>query len=116
MVAVHRTYRNVRLVPTGEITVTTAAKMEFHGEMLNETKRRGSASPEEKRSKLMAKRGNNEGSIYKREDGRWAATINLGWQDGKRRRKTFYAKTRREVQEHDDCERQQDKTSKGRED
>ena len=47
----------------------------------------------------MAKRGNNEGSIYKRADGRWAATINLGWQDGKRKRKTFYAKTRREVQE-----------------
>lgn len=47
----------------------------------------------------MAKRGANEGSIYKRADGRWAATINLGWQDGKRKRKTFYAKTRREVQE-----------------
>ena len=47
----------------------------------------------------MAKRGNNEGSIYKRADDRWAATINLGWQDGKRKRKTFYAKTRREVQE-----------------
>ena len=27
----------------------------------------------------MAKRGANEGSIYKRADGRWAATINLGW-------------------------------------
>ena len=47
----------------------------------------------------MAKRGKNEGSIYKRADGRWAATINLGWRDGKRKRKTFYAKTRREVQE-----------------
>ena len=47
----------------------------------------------------MAKRGANEGSIYKRGDGRWAATINLGWQNGKRKRKTFYAQTRREVQE-----------------
>lgn len=47
----------------------------------------------------MARRGSNEGSIYKRADGRWAAVVNLGWQDGKRRRKTFYAKTRREVKD-----------------
>ena len=45
----------------------------------------------------MAKRGNNEGSIYKRADGRWAASLNLGWQNGRRKRKTFYAKTRREA-------------------
>ena len=51
------------------------------------------------RRNLMAKRGNNEGSIYKRADGRWAATIDLGWQDGNRKRKTFYGQTRREVQE-----------------
>ena len=47
----------------------------------------------------MAKRGANEGSIYKRADSRWAAALTLGWQDGKRRRKTFYGNTRREVQE-----------------
>jgi len=47
----------------------------------------------------MAKRRNNEGSIYKWADGRWAASLNLGWQNGRRKRKTFYAKTRREVQE-----------------
>ena len=47
----------------------------------------------------MAKRGNNEGTIYKRADGRWAAVVHLGYQDGKRKRKTFYGKTRREVQE-----------------
>ena len=46
----------------------------------------------------MAKRGSNEGSIFKRKDGRWAATINLGWQEGKRKRKTFYGKTREDVQ------------------
>ena len=45
----------------------------------------------------MSKRGNNEGRIYKLADGRWAATIDLGWQDGKRKRKTFYGQTRREV-------------------
>ena len=47
----------------------------------------------------MSRRGNNEGSIYKRTDGRWAAAINLGWQAGRRKRKTFYGETRRVVQE-----------------
>ena len=44
----------------------------------------------------MAKRGNSEGSIYKRKDGRWAASVSVGWHDGKYRRKTLYGKTRRE--------------------
>jgi integrase len=43
----------------------------------------------------MARRGHGEGSIYQRNDGRWAASISL---EG-RKRKTFYGKTRREVQE-----------------
>lgn len=43
----------------------------------------------------MAKRGHGEGSIYQRSDGRWAASITL---EG-RQRKTFYGKTRKEVQE-----------------
>lgn len=47
----------------------------------------------------MSKRGMGEGSIYKRKDGRWAATIDLGWLDGRRKRKTFYGNTRRKVQE-----------------
>ena len=42
---------------------------------------------------IMSKRGNNEGSIYKREDGRWAAALSL--LRGKRR--TLYGKTRQEV-------------------
>src|SRR5258708_549176 len=41
------------------------------------------------------RRGAGEGSIYKRKDGRWAASISTGG----RRRKTFYGKTRQEVQE-----------------
>lgn len=32
-------------------------------------------------------------------DGRWAATITLGYEGSKRKRKTFYGETRREVQE-----------------
>ena len=47
----------------------------------------------------MKRRGNNEGSIYKRKDGRWAATLSLGYAGGKRRRKTLYGRTQREVQE-----------------
>ena len=43
----------------------------------------------------MARRGHGEGSIYQRKDGRWAGSITL---EG-RKRKTFYGKTRKEVQE-----------------
>ena len=43
----------------------------------------------------MAMRGHGEGSIYQRKDGRWAASITVeGF-----KRKTFYGKTRKEVQE-----------------
>lgn len=45
----------------------------------------------------MGKRGQNEGSIYKRGDGRWTAIVSLGYQDGKRKRKSIYGKTRKEV-------------------
>lgn len=45
----------------------------------------------------MAKRGQNEGSIYKRDDGRWEAKVNLGYVDGKRKRKSIYGETRAEV-------------------
>ena len=43
----------------------------------------------------MARRGHGEGSIYQRKDGRWTASITM---EG-RKRKTFYGKTRKEVQE-----------------
>lgn len=49
----------------------------------------------------MAKRrgrGQGEGSIFKRGDGRWAAALNLGWKNGKRHRKWFYGETRDDVQ------------------
>lgn len=48
----------------------------------------------------MAKRGQGEGSISKRPDGTWWARISLGYDaQGKRKRKAFYGKTRKEVQE-----------------
>jgi hypothetical protein len=47
----------------------------------------------------MAKgrRGHGEGTIYQRADGRWIAVVDLGWEGGKRRRKSLYGATRREV-------------------
>ena len=48
---------------------------------------------------MTTRRGRGEGSITKRSDGRWMAQVDLGWQDGKRRRKALYGRTRREVQE-----------------
>lgn len=41
----------------------------------------------------MARRGNNEGSIYKRKDGRWEARISVDHGS----RKAFYGRTRQEV-------------------
>ena len=46
---------------------------------------------------MTKKRGNGEGSIFKRKDGRWAAAVDLGWLGGKRRRKTVYGRTRGQV-------------------
>jgi integrase len=46
----------------------------------------------------MAKRGNQEGSIHKRSDGRWVGVLHLGYIDGKRQRKYIYGKTQRDVQ------------------
>lgn len=45
------------------------------------------------RRNRMAKRANSEGSIYRRQDGRWCASVTLA--DGRRR--SFYGKTRAEV-------------------
>ncbi len=47
----------------------------------------------------MGKRGHNEGTIYKREDGRWVASVTVGYEGGKRKRKSFYGDTRKEVQD-----------------
>jgi integrase len=47
----------------------------------------------------MAKRGHGEGSIFQRKDGRWVATVNLGYEGGRRSRKSFYGRTRGEVKD-----------------
>lgn len=48
----------------------------------------------------MARRGRGEGTITKRADGRWEAKVDVGLDErGQRRRRSVYAKSRREVQE-----------------
>jgi integrase len=43
------------------------------------------------------RRGSGEGDIHQRADGRWEARVDLGYEGGKRRRKSLYGATRREV-------------------
>lgn len=47
----------------------------------------------------MSRRGHNEGTIVKRADGRWAAVVNLGYVEGKRKRKYVYGATRTAVKD-----------------
>jgi integrase len=55
----------------------------------------------------MGKRRSGEGTIFKRDDGRWAANLDLGYEGGKRRRKTLYGATQREVGEKLDAARRE---------
>lgn len=48
---------------------------------------------------MTGRRGHGEGDVHLRPDGRWEARVDLGWQDGKRTRKSVYGKTKREVLE-----------------
>lgn len=47
----------------------------------------------------MKKRSNGEGTICKRNDGRWMGQLVLDGEDGKYKRKTVYGKTQKEVKE-----------------
>src|SRR5438046_2460833 len=46
----------------------------------------------------MGRRGSGEGSIYQRKDGRWVGVADLGYIEGRRRRKSYYGATRASVQ------------------
>lgn len=53
---------------------------------------------ETEKKRRTARRGNGEGSIHQRSDKLWAGTISLGFGgDGKRKRRTVYGKTKKEV-------------------
>ena len=45
----------------------------------------------------MTRRGPDEGSIYERWDGRWAGSVHIGYEDGRRVRKHVMGRTRSEV-------------------
>lgn len=52
----------------------------------------------EKKKKTTGRRGNNEGSIYQRKDGRWCCQVIIGYTpEGKPARKYVYGKSRQEV-------------------
>ena len=46
---------------------------------------------------MAKKRGNSEGSIYEDANGRWRASVHIGWANGKRVRKLLSGRTRAEV-------------------
>ena len=48
---------------------------------------------------MARKRNAGEGSIFERADGRWCAQLDLGWENGRRRRKCVYGATAQEVQD-----------------
>lgn len=49
---------------------------------------------------MASRRGNGEGTIYERPDGTWAAQLSLGYdENGKRKRRMVYGKTKKEVQD-----------------
>ncbi len=43
------------------------------------------------------RRGAGEGLIHERKDGRWEARLTLGWEGGKRKRKSYFGATQEEV-------------------
>ena len=46
------------------------------------------------------RRGYGEGSIYQRKDGKWCASMDVGFDTtGRRKRRYVYGKTKKEVQE-----------------
>jgi integrase len=46
---------------------------------------------------MARKRGQGEGNIYRRNDGRWAARVSIGHRNGKRARRWVYGRTRAKV-------------------
>jgi len=46
---------------------------------------------------MSSRRPQGEGSVYRLPDGRWRGVVNLGWHDGKRRRKYITRGTQAEV-------------------
>jgi hypothetical protein len=51
-----------------------------------------------RKKRKTSRRGNGEGGIHQRKDGRWCGQVSIGYnENGKLVRKTFYGGTREEV-------------------
>jgi len=47
---------------------------------------------------MSGRRGHHEGSVFRRKsDGKWVAALDLGYQGGRRRRRTFYGETQQQA-------------------
>ena len=52
---------------------------------------------------MARRRGHGEGSIHQRDsDGRWCSSVDLGFLNGRRKRKVIYGKTRKDVADKPD--------------
>src|SRR5947209_9051260 len=56
-------------------------------------------SANRRKTTMRRTRGQGDGSIWKRKDGRWEVRGALGWENGKRQSKSYFGKTRAEAQE-----------------
>jgi len=59
----------------------------------------GAGAPSGPVGRSTRRRGSGEGSIYRRADGKWVGSADLGWHEGKRRRKVVYGRTQGEVRD-----------------
>jgi len=46
---------------------------------------------------VAGRRIKGEGSVYQTKDGKWVASVDLGWVNGKRKRRTFQGATQAEA-------------------
>src|SRR5688572_18739032 len=92
------TSQTARLIPIRTVTAVSVAVQKTCGKRSNAPNEPKQGRQQKGKEKTMSKkRGQNEGSIYQMKDGRWRATVSVGWKNGQRVRKTFSAPTRKAV-------------------
>ena len=94
-----RTSSEQTLVPASGNRPESAACIGCFARRFVPPRARGWRGVGRRHSTMPRRRGRGEGGITKRKDGRWMAQVDLGWQDGRRRRKALYGRTKAEVQD-----------------